>query len=155
MRLIIAILILLTIIAGCRDIAGPTQPLSGCLEWDNSSMTDPYEMLVKSRCFRLGGVGFTGAIAPEQAALQKIISRPDASTVLEQLYTQGHTAGKLYALIGLHIVDVDKYYLLAPELREDDSMVDSQGGCIIFQKKVSFIIAAADEGFYDEQLRKE
>jgi hypothetical protein len=118
-------------------------------------MTDPFELLVKSRCFRTNGAGYTGETAPEEIALCKLMKRENASDVLEELYIKGRTAGKLYALVGLHIADKAKFNKLAPELREDSSMVDTQGGCIVYIDKVQDIVEAIDGGLYDEEILRE
>ena len=150
-KYLIILYIILLIITGCDSSEGPI-PSSGCHDWPDPDTTDPFKILVESKCFRLGPVGFAAVTPPEKIALLRLIERKDASAVLEQLYTKGKTAGKLYALIGLRIVDKYKYNELVPQLRDDASMVDTMGGCIILTEPVQQIVEAIDEGLYEQLL---
>ena len=154
MKKLILMFIVFFTFTGCTTITNNLQG-DGCIEWDNSNTTDPFKLLARSRCFRLGGVGYTGEIAPEHIALCKLMKKENASDVLEELYVKGRTAGKLYALVGLHVIDKTKCNQFVPELIDDTSMVDTQSGCIIHQLKVNDVVESIKGGIYDEEILRE
>ena len=157
MRYLILLLIILCIITGCNSKTESKRlQANGCLRWDDPDWTDPFDLLVKSQCFRLGPVGYTGEIAPEEIALRRIMKRDAAPFALEKLYAKGYTAGKLYALVGLHVVNKPKFRELAFELKKTPSLVDSQAGCIMgIQLEVGSVIDDIEAGNYDAELMRD
>ena len=83
-QLILQIIVLFAVI-GCNSAQNPPK-MSGCNNHvSDAASTEPFKLLEKSPCFRLGGVGYAGVIAPEEIALRKIMKQDDASAALEEL----------------------------------------------------------------------
>lgn len=128
---------------------------SGCDNFDDANSMEPFKLLEKSQCFRIGGVGYAGKIPPEEIALCKIMKKDNASAVLEDLYSKGSSVGKLYALLGLRFINWAKYEELMPQLRQNTCKIDSQSGCIIFEETVQKIIRLMIAGNYDYPIQRE
>jgi hypothetical protein len=152
-QLILQIIILFTVV-GCNSVQNPPE-MSGCAHFDNVDFMDPFKLLEKSQCFRIGGVGWGGRTPPEEIALRKIMKREDASAALEELYSKGSSAGKLYALLGLRFANKAKYDELLPQLRQNTDKVATQAGCIVFEKTVQEIVSLMEAGNYDLAIEKD
>jgi hypothetical protein len=154
MKHLILQIIILFLVIGCNSAQNPPE-MSGCAHYDNAEFKEPVKLLEKSPCFRVGPVGYAGVIAPEEIALRKIMKREDASAALEELYSKGSSAGKLYALLGLRFVNKAKYDELLPQLRQNTDKVATQAGCIVFEKTVQVIVSSIEAGEYDLAIEKD
>ncbi len=151
-QLILQIIVLFAVI-GCNSAQNPPK-MSGCNNHvSDAASTEPFKLLEKSPCFRLGGVGYAGVIAPEEIALRKIMKQDDASAALEELYSKGSPVGKLYALLGLRFVNKAKYEELMPQLKQNTDKVETQAGCIVFKKTVQEIVSSIEAGQYDYYIK--
>jgi hypothetical protein len=126
--------------------------MSGYGHFDN---VDSVKLLEKSQCFRVGHVGVAGVIPNEAIALHRIMKRDDASAALEELYSKGSPAGKLYALLGLRFVNKAKYEELMPQLKQNTDKVETQAGCIVYTETVQAIISSMEAGNYDYDIQHE
>jgi len=114
-----------------------------------------YELLRRAEYFRLGGVSIAGTTPDEQIALYDVLADYDARDLLLSLLEEkeGSTEGKLYALLGLRVLDRALFEDRVARLRfAEGSMVTTQGGCIIETKMASAVLAALQEGQYDRWL---
>jgi hypothetical protein len=149
-RMILQIIVLVAVI-GCE--ASQNSPkMSGYGHFDN---VDSVKLLEKSQCFRVDPAGVAGVIPNEMIALQRIMKRDDASAVLEELYSKGSPAGKLYALLGLRFVNKARYEELIPQLKQNTDKINTQSGCIIFDQTIKAIIGSMEAGNYDYYVQRE
>lgn len=154
MRYLILQTVALMAITGCGSVQN-SQEKSGYGHWDNLDSIESFELLEKSQCFRVGGIGVAGVTPPEEIALRRIMKQGNASTVLESLYSRGSSAGKLYAMLGLRFVNRAKYEELVPKLQQNTYKVDTQAGCIISEEKVQVVIKSMEAGNYDIAIQRE
>ena len=125
------------------------------MRWDEIGPTDPVSYLIKSECFRIGGVGFGAVTPPEEIALRNLMSHEDNSILLTELFNKAAITGKLYALLGLYYVDRQKFDQLASYLRYDSQMIDTQGGCIISRGYVKDVVNSIKSGHYDIDMQRD
>ena len=126
------------------------QPKSACNECPRlNEKTDCLEYLKSSKCFRVGGVGFAGAIAPEEIALRRLMRQDNAFELLKRLSDKGSSVGKLYALLGLRYVDRGIFNELAIDLRNRNDVVETQEGCIIFEASMCDLVESIEDGVFD------
>lgn len=117
--------------------------------------TDYLEYLKSSKCFRIGGVGAAAVTPSEEIALRRLMRQDNALESLTELFDEGSPPGKLYALLGLRYVDQMVFNELSIELRNRNDMVETQGGCIIFQASVCNILKSIEDGAFDIYMERE
>jgi hypothetical protein len=150
-RVILSIIILATA-AGCES--EQNQPTaSDYSRRTNTSRAEPFKVLEKSRCFRIGKVGFTGVTPPEEVALYTIMKQGNAPAVLESLYSKGSPSGKLYALLGLRFTNGAKYKALISEVKQSSEKVYTQAGHIISEVAMKDIAELIEAGSYDSYVK--
>jgi hypothetical protein len=152
-RMILQIIVIVAV-TGCESAQNPPR-ISGCNHFDNVDSMEPIKLLEKSQCFRIGGVGWAGVTPPEESALRRIMKQDDASATLEELYSKGSPAGKLYALLGLRFINKARYEELMPQLKQSTDKINTQSGCIIFDETVQAIISSMEAGNYDYDIQRE
>jgi len=151
MKQLILQIIILFLVIGCNSAQNPPKT-SGYDHFDN---IESIKMLEKSQCFLVGRMGPAGVVPKEEIVLCKIMKRDDASAVLEELYSRGSPAGKLYALLGLRFINKAKYEELTPQLKQSTDKVETQAGCIVFVETVQAIISHMEAGNYDYYIQDE
>jgi hypothetical protein len=151
-RVLLSLIIFVTAAAGCEsEQVQPT--VSNYARRTNTSVTEPFKVLEKSRCFRIGKVGFNRVTPPEEVALYTIMKQPNASAVLESLYSKGSPSGKLYALLGLRFTNGAKYKALISEVKQSNEKVITQAGHIISDVTMKDIAELINAGSYDSYVK--
>ena len=145
-------------VAGCQSLEFNLQLLS-------ERGRGAYATLHGAIMFRIGAVGFMGETSPEELALRDLVNDVEAIPALRSLCRNATTAGRLYALLGLRIRDINAFQeeaLLSRDSSEhkEKSPTDSlaiedgpgavltQTGCLVIPEQQESILRKIEVGVY-------
>ncbi|MBN1392267.1 MAG: hypothetical protein JW947_05630 [Sedimentisphaerales bacterium] len=152
MKRVILPIMILAAAAGCdSEQDQPATP--DYAQRENTKLTEPFKVLEKSRCFRIGKVGFNEVTPPEEIALYTIMKQGNAPAVLQSLYSKGSPSGKLYALLGLRFTNGVKYRELLQQQKQNMEKVVTQAGHIISEVTMKDIAELIEGGSYDSYVK--
>lgn len=134
------LLFALVVLLGC-SVSEPDVELS-------TAGDDAYALLAKSTFFGAYNAGFVPTPSAESAAFVSIYDEPEEAraSAFERLVKEGTTAGRLYGLSGLYLTDRPRFEKLAASFRNSGEEVESAGGCVLFQARVSELVLQIGDG---------
>jgi hypothetical protein len=101
-------------------------------------------------------VGFVGSLSENLVYLRDLLGNEKAEELMLQLYEAGSLPAKLYAIIGLQLLDKNEqaqsYLLDAEKFQKAD--IQSMEGCIIYTTKVGDLLPRIASGYYREQFKE-
>ena len=107
-----------------------------------------YETLRAAPRFAMGGVGYAGAISREEQALRTSLERPTAAADLQRLVAEATLEGRLYALLGLKLLEHPSFdALVRPYLRSHEN-VRTMVGCMVDRATAATIARRIRRGDY-------
>lgn len=109
------------------------------------------DRLSKVGVFAFGGVGFAGVTSEGEKDYRAIMARPSALATFEQLFATGNAQAKAYALVGIRILDVQRFNELSKPLREVPSTITIQNGCLMSHVLFSAVLKGIDAGNYSDK----
>lgn len=127
-------------------------------DFDVSALSQPSRDALKTVStatqFSLGGIGVVGSIAPPETALRVLLEDPKAVDALRHLAATASAAGRLYALVGLYVLDRPTFESTAARLRKElgDTKAECISGCMIHEETVSATIDQIGSGAFDPYL---
>jgi hypothetical protein len=104
--------------------------------------------LAKVNTFAFGGTGYAGEISLGEKDFRVVLSNPSASNHFEKLYVSGNPQAKCYALVGIRILNAERFKRLSSELLTDKTEVITQDGCEVFHETMSSVVKRIAEGRY-------
>lgn len=132
-----------------------------------------YEELLNVRLFAIGPVGWGAQTSEAELALHVLLTEKVAYGALKSLVNVASPEGRLYGLIGLHLIDISafneevEHYKSRPESFEGRSTlpgrldfnttlkgeVRTARGCIVWDKPLRDIVSAIQAGEYDREFQ--
>ncbi len=114
-----------------------------------------YSRLKNAQTLESAYVGFAGILSDNLQALREILQSDKAESQLHELYQSGTWIAKLYAIIGLQLLEKPG---LAQSLIEDVSqyqseVIEAMEGCVIYQTTVGEALKMIQDGYYVEQFQ--
>ncbi len=99
-------------------------------------------------------VGDAGTLSENLKQLREILALGKSEPLLERLYEEGSLAGKLYAIIGLQLLEDTE---LSLDLIEDadqfaEKDLETLEGCILHKRKVGAILDDIRRGYYKDDF---
>jgi hypothetical protein len=104
--------------------------------------------LAKVDVFAFGGTGYAGVISQGEKDFRVVLSNPSASNNFEKLYASGSPQARCYALVGIRLLNPERFKRLSSELRTDKTKVLTQEGCTIFHETMSSVVKRIEAGDY-------
>src|SRR5262249_1430887 len=104
--------------------------------------------LAKVDVFAFGGTGFARVISQGEKDYEAIFSRQSAAADFERLYATGNIQAKAYSLVGLRLLNPDKYRELSVLLRGSQTEVQTMHGCIMGHEFARAVVEQIDAGRY-------
>ncbi len=99
-------------------------------------------------------VGDAGTLSENLKQLREILAFGKSEPLLKRLYEEGSLAGKLYAIIGLQLLEDTELSLAliedAYQFSEED--LTTLEGCILYKKKVGAILGDIERGYYKDDF---
>ena len=112
-----------------------------------------FAYLSRTDRFYAASVGYAGVTPPQVLAWQIVFRDPNAVQMFRALSSdQSTTAGRLYGLAGLYLLDSAEYHALAPQLSRWGGVVSTMQGCIISGRSAADIIAEMDRGEWSREF---
>jgi hypothetical protein len=102
--------------------------------------------LAKAHIFAIGGVGFAGTTSDEEKDFRLIVADDHAPDVFANLYERGNNQAKAYALLGLYLVNTDRFRKIYDSLPVSNEELLQMKGCIISKERLSVIAKGIDSG---------
>ena len=129
--------------------AAPPAPASGhAIDSPRRVLTD-YENVQTASQFSVGGVGYAGTIAPEETSLRNLLKKKStAEADCRRLVADATSAGKLYGLLGLKLLNSASYSAAAEPFRESRTTVTTTAGCMQYPQAMSAVVKEIDKGDY-------
>lgn len=134
------------IVASVLTLVAAAQSLSS---WDGGSQNAPrltprqkeaLEYLKKTEVFQLPVVGFAAVPSAGFIAMRTVSRSGDRDAAFKDLWKNGKTAGRLYALCGLRRTDPHFFRRALSRLEGSQDSVDLASGCVIAQEPVATIV---------------
>ena len=146
----------------CTDYAPVTMKPDGSLVWGEDlkgvevpfpyTRDDAFKVLLNTCEFkRRTGPG--GAPSLQVELLNVLWHQPDRLSVFEDLYKRGNIPGKLHALIGLYVIDRERYTRRLAEFAYGGS-VALQTGCATYPVPVGEIVRDIQNGTLAAEFQK-
>ena len=92
------------------------------------STRNAYETLLKPVFFALGPVGSGGDTSQGEIALDHLLIDPRGAELFKLILEHGSREGKLYALVGLRVLDRSAYLQAVSRFRDDQTPVVTMSG---------------------------
>ena len=105
-----------------------------------------YETVRRSLQFILGPIGEAGVTSSTEASFRRMLRASSAAHDCSKLLSDATTAGQLYGLLGLKLLNDPRYATFAPRYKASRSQVSVTGGCVIMPRPVSEIAKYIDTG---------
>ena len=102
-----------------------------------------------ARRFAFGGVGVAGQTSTGEFAFQAVLRDRSARQLFKAVYLQGTGEGKLYALCGIRVKDLNGFERFASPLVSTNAEVTTQSGCTVRHERAADVLKRIREGFYD------
>ena len=176
----------ITFVALLVVLIGPRVQASQSVEFNLQLLSErsreAYFTLQGAIMFRMGSVGFMGTTSPEESALRDLLYDIEAIPALKSLSRNATTAGRLYALLGLRIRDINAFREEAQLYRERSEQdrdrsepveksprdvlviedgtgsVLTQSGCLVIPEQQESILRKIELGVYggnaENKIRK-
>lgn len=109
------------------------------------SLSD-YETVRRSMQFSVGGVGFAGVTARTEIAFRNLLRSPTAAQDCRKLLSEATTAGQLYGLLGLKLLNDPAYETAASRYKLSRSQASVASGCVVSPRAVAEIANYIDSG---------
>jgi hypothetical protein len=142
--------VLLTL--GLEANAGDTFPSdtgadSADMQQDN---TTAFQTLKNAEALESAYIGFAAMPSENLKSLREIMSSSEAESTLVLLYEQGNLTAKLYAIIGLQLLEQeDAARKLIQDARQfHGTTVRTMDGCVIFERPFDDLLQEVEEGRY-------
>lgn len=99
-------------------------------------------------------VGDAGVLSENLEQLREILAVGKSEPLLKRLYEEGSLAGKLYAIIGLQLLeDTDLSSALIQDAYQfSEEKLETLEGCILYEKKVGDILRSISQGYYRDDF---
>lgn len=107
-----------------------------------------FERLSKIDRFAFGPTGYAGVTSQGEKDYKLILSRPSAIADFERLVLVGNPQAKSYALVGIRVLNVNRFKELAHSLSDSNEEVVTQSGCIVFHKSFKAVLSRIEAGEY-------
>ncbi len=133
------------------DRSAPDAATQDCGEFQASR----YEILHAASAFPIintSGSGEDGKVSPEVRALRCLTSETDAVGKLRDLLTDATLSGRLYALVGLRVLDAVYFNQHIEAYTCSEERVLAAGGHIVIYVPVASLAGAIGGGFYSESF---
>ena len=147
----------------CAAASWPAQAAQ-TKEFDLARLSDAgrpaYQALLHTDWFSIGGIGFTGQIAPEEKAFRTLAQEKHADKAFDSLLTRAEGGGRLYALLWLSFTNKDAFARELKDYRASEAArqeVRSAQGCFLYSKRgeeVAALIEAGQYSMYAEELMR-
>jgi hypothetical protein len=102
--------------------------------------------LAKINIFAFGGTGYAGEISQGEKDFRVVLSNPSANDNFEKLYVSGNPQAKCYALVGIRLLNPERFQTLSSQLLSDKTEVITQEGCTVFHESMSSVVKRIGEG---------
>lgn len=102
--------------------------------------------------FSFGPTGAAGSIPERENCFFTILSSRHSARLFRDLFDQGTTEAKLYALVGLHLTGNRGFRECAACFTKESSRVQTQGGCIASDCTTAEAVAAIERGEVERYL---
>ena len=130
-----------------------------------------YAKLLKVRMFAVGPVGYGAQTSEAELALKVLLTEREANRALKSLVHDANPEGRLYALVGLRLINIGAFkleierYQARPESMEEKSnpadrfrttakgQVKTARGCLIFDQPFQSIVNKIQAGDYDHEFK--
>jgi hypothetical protein len=109
--------------------------------------------LAKVDIFAFGGVGYAGVISQGEKDYRVIMSRPSALADFEKLLAVANAQGRLYALVGIRILNKDRFKQLFQSLNSATDEVTTEKGCIVDRQPFGIVLKQIDHDEYAKYTR--
>jgi hypothetical protein len=109
-----------------------------------------FERLAKVDTFAFGPTGHAGVISQGEKDYRLILSRPSAIADFERLVSAGNPQAKSYALVGIRVLNVNRFKELSHSFRDSKEEVVTQIGCIIFDMPFKAVLDRIEAGEYSK-----
>ena len=111
-----------------------------------------YPSIRHAEFFSNSAVGYGGSTPMQVRELRCILSRPDASDVLDGLIKHATLAGQLFILAGIYLIDTDRFERVARPHARDKRTVKTVYGCIESEAKVASVLDEMRKGDLPREL---
>jgi hypothetical protein len=113
------------------------------------SFASPVDQLRSISHFAFGGVGVAGTTSEGEAAFMQVLAGASAGADFERLLKSGNPQGKCYALVGLRAVDIKLFETEVVAFEQNQTPVNTIGGCIVATLPMNSVVANIRAGHYD------
>lgn len=129
--------------AGCERLVS-----NDSNQYLSESGQDAYSVLAESDFYGAYAGGFVPMPSRESKAFRTLYQESENTRIslFQRLVKQGSLAGQLYGLTGLYLTNRDLYQSLAKEYFEDTRTVRTASGCVLYDARVSELMAQIDDG---------
>ena len=107
-----------------------------------------FARLAKVDVFAFGGTGYAGVVSQGEKDFRVVLSNPSANDNLEKLYVSGNPQAKCYALVGIRLLNPERFKTLSSQLLTDKTEVVTQEGCTVFRETMSSVVKRIAAGDY-------
>jgi hypothetical protein len=98
--------------------------------------------------FAFGPTGYVGVISVGEKNYKLILSRPSAEADFERLVSTGNPQAKSYALVGIRVINPNRFKELSTSLRDSEEEVTTQSGCIVSNETLGKLLKRIEAGDY-------
>jgi hypothetical protein len=100
-------------------------------------------------------VGFVGSLSENLQRLQVVLKQDKAEVHLQELYQSGNLVSKMYAIIGLQLLNrnVAAQALLDDARQYQAESIQLMEGCVIYQAQVHDVRNQIAEGYFVEEFQ--
>ncbi len=122
----------------------------------DQTMDEAYQLLAKTDVLESAYVGFTLSRSKNLEALMNMLeTEPDARARMQKLFFEGSMSGKMYALIGLQIIDEEEAArLLSVQLESNKAeFIKTYDGCVLNMETVEQALQKIEKGVYRESFQ--
>jgi hypothetical protein len=118
-------------------------------------LQEALSQLKKAETLESAYIGFAGSLSENLRQLQVLLSRDKAKTHFQELYQSGSLAAKMYAIIGLQLLEENA---AAQSLLEDARQYQTQNiqvmeGCVIYQTQLDEVLDRIAKQSYAEEFK--
>jgi hypothetical protein len=117
------------------------------------SLEDALAILSQTSVFADEAVGFAGHPTRQVQAYNTLLDRPDAGELALKVFRCGRSAGQLYALCALQLLDHPEAQACADTLRGVDEDVEVFSGCLHSRRPVSEVVDEVTTTHHGQRLR--
>ncbi len=112
------------------------------------------ELLLTDSVFASAQVGYAGVPSRQARALRTILADPRRADLLQQLWSEGTPAGRLYALVGFALTDSVAFQHNARLIASDRRVIPTVMGCIGGSERIGRL-AREIRGEFAEEFRSD